>query len=227
MTSYSASSSSTCRGANTTDTVSPRPDLPLFDLPLHGDLDDEPAPAEDQPEPVTAGSGQAASQSRLFEDDPPNESRADVNRDGEVGEDDSDDEVPFDEDVGVLDRLIGGVVDVSIHAAVLFSVGSASWLIGVRPVTEAWPAFAVFLLLFSLLYTCVPLAFWGQTPGMMRVGHVARTGSGEPLTFGQTALRWFGSLLTLALLGLPLLLALGASSRSLADRVSGSYTEAS
>lgn len=190
-----------------------RPDLPLFDLPLHGEIEEhevEPRVPEDdefvEPE-----------QSRLFEDG---------SYDPELapgGEADS--EEPDEDDVGVLDRLVGGVVDLAIHVAVLLVVGGASWLMGVRPSPEDWPAFAVFLLLFSLLYTGVPLAFWGQTPGMMRVGHVARTGSGEPLTFGQTARRWLGALLTLALAGLPLLLALGASSRSLADRISGSYTE--
>ncbi|MBZ0149688.1 MAG: branched-chain amino acid ABC transporter permease [Pseudorhodoplanes sp.] len=70
----------------------------------------------------------------------------------------------------------------------------------------------------------ISLAFWGQTPGMAWVGLVARTVAGEPLSFGQTALRWAGSWLTWATLGLAGLSAL--SGRSLADRVSGSATYA-
>ena len=217
-----------------------RPDLPLFDLPLHGEIEKggtdpaavdapsvdvdgvESGPAE--PDLAEPGRPVEPEQSQLFDDtgfeEAPDEEGFDEALDGS-GPDDE----PLDEDAGVLDRLVGGVVDLLVHVIVLAGVTGASWLMGVRPSLDDWPAFAGFLLLFSLLYTGVPLAFWGQTPGMMRVGHVARTGAGEPLTFGQTALRWLGALLTLVLVGLPLLMALGASSRSLADRVSGSYTE--
>ena len=80
----------------------------------------------------------------------------------------------------------------------------------------------VFLLAFSFLYSVISLAFWGQTPGMAWVGLVTRTVAGEPLSFGQTALRWVGSWLTWATLGLAGLSAL--TGRSLADRVSGSAT---
>lgn len=81
---------------------------------------------------------------------------------------------------------------------------------------------AVFLLAFSFLYSVISLAFWGQTPGMAWAGLVARSVAGEPLSFGQTALRWLGSWLTWATLGLAGLLAL--TGRSLADRLSGSAT---
>jgi hypothetical protein len=51
-----------------------------------------------------------------------------------------------------------------------------------------------------------------------------REGSGakpkKPLAFDQTARRWIGGILTLLLLGLPLLLAFGG--RSLSDLLSGS-----
>ncbi len=79
-----------------------------------------------------------------------------------------------------------------------------------------------FLLAFSFLYSVVSLAFWGQTPGMAWSGLVARTDATEPLSFGQTALRWLGGWLTWALAGLPGLLAL--SGRSLVDRLSRSET---
>lgn len=201
-----------------------KPDLPLFDLPLHEASVDEDEDYSEAPpeEPVAARSAQ--SQSRLFDEEDSGEFEpADGDGPGEHSAEDSVEGLD-DGTIGVLDRLLGGFIDLSIHAAVLLLVGGATWIMGVPLNLADWPAFAVFLLLFSLLYTGVPLAFWGQTPGMMRVGHVARTGSGEPLTFGQTARRWIGALLTLALAGLPLLLALG-SKRSLADRMSGSYTE--
>lgn len=179
-------------------------DLPLFDLPLHA-------------EPADSAHGVSAQSTG----DPAGPEQGELTfPEVELPEEDD----GFDT-VGVLDRLLGGLIDLGLHVVVLLVVGAGSWLLGAALRTEDWPAYAVFLLLFSLLYTAIPLAFWGQTPGMMRVGHVARTGEGEPLTFGQTALRWIGALVTVALAGLPLLLALGAQSRSLADRMSGSYTD--
>ena len=85
-----------------------------------------------------------------------------------------------------------------------------------------WPALALFLLSFSFLYTVVPLAFWGHTLGMAWAGLTARNRDGEPLTFDQTARRWLGGLLTLAILGLPLLVT--GDRRSLTDLLSGSAT---
>ena len=98
----------------------------------------------------------------------------------------------------------------------------AATLLGAELNVGSIPALLVFLLSFSFLYCVVSLAFWGQTPGMAWCGLVARTEETEPLSFGQTALRWLGHWLTWALLGLPGLLAF--SGRSLADRLSGSST---
>ncbi len=67
---------------------------------------------------------------------------------------------------------------------------------GVRPSLADWPAFALFLLSFSFLYTVVPLAFWGHTLGMAWGGLTSRNRDGEPLTFDQTARRWLGGILT-------------------------------
>ena len=61
-----------------------------------------------------------------------------------------------------------------------------------------------------------------RRPGMAWCGLIARSEETEPLSFGQTAMRWLGHWLTWLLLGLPGLLAL--SGRSLADRLSGSST---
>lgn len=109
---------------------------------------------------------------------------------------------------------------------ILVSVGAVAavgaTVLGAELSAASLPALWVFLLSFSFLYCVVSLAFWGQTPGMAWCGLIARSEETEPLSFGQTALRWLGHWLTWLLLGLPGLLAL--SGRSLADRMSGSCT---
>jgi uncharacterized RDD family membrane protein YckC len=123
---------------------------------------------------------------------------------------------------GIGTRLAAGAADLLVHAAVGVGVLLGCRYLGVRPVLSDWPALALFLLSFSFLYTVVPLAFWGHTPGMAWAGLDARSRDGEPLAFDQTARRWLGAVVTSALMGLPLLLALGG--RSLSDLLSGSET---
>jgi uncharacterized RDD family membrane protein YckC len=123
---------------------------------------------------------------------------------------------------GIGSRLSAAGADLLVHAAMAKGVLVGCRLMGVRPVLSDWPAVALFLMSFSFLYTVVPLAFWGHTPGMAWVGLDARSRDGEPLAFDQTARRWIGGILTLLLLGLPLLLAFGG--RSLSDLLSGSET---
>ncbi|MFL6199769.1 MAG: RDD family protein [Thermoanaerobaculia bacterium] len=123
---------------------------------------------------------------------------------------------------GLGSRISAAGADLVVHAAVAVGVLVGCRLMGVHPVLSDWPAVALFLMSFSFLYTVVPLAFWGHTPGMAWVGLDARSRDGEPLAFDQTARRWIGGLLTLLLLGLPLLLAF--SGRSLSDLLSGSET---
>jgi uncharacterized RDD family membrane protein YckC len=119
-------------------------------------------------------------------------------------------------------RAAGGAADLVVHLAVLILAVCGCRYLGVLPVLRDWPAFLVFLLAFSFLYTVVPLAFWGHTLGMTWAGLTAESTDGEPLSFEQTARRWLGALITLAVVGLPLLVALGG--RSLADRLSDSRT---
>ncbi|HEY2293004.1 MAG TPA: RDD family protein [Thermoanaerobaculia bacterium] len=129
---------------------------------------------------------------------------------------------PRSEFAGRLRRLAAGVADLVVHAAVgVLALLGCRWL-EVRPEIQEWPAFAAFLLSFSFLYTVLPLAFWGHTPGMAWAAITSRNRDGEPLTFDQTVRRWLGALLTFALLGLPVLLAFGG--RTLTDWVSGSAT---
>jgi uncharacterized RDD family membrane protein YckC len=124
--------------------------------------------------------------------------------------------------VGIGRRLAAGAADLLVHVAVAVLALAGCRYLGVTPALRDWPAIAVFLLSFSFLYTVVPLAFWGHTLGMTWAGLTAESAEGEPLSFDQTARRWLGALLTLATLGLALLLAL--TGRSLSDRLSGSRT---
>jgi len=120
-------------------------------------------------------------------------------------------------------RWQAGLVDLGVHLALLAVAGLGAWLLGAQPRWADVGGLVLFVLVFSFLYSVYPLAFWGQTPGMLLAGVVARGGEHGALTFGQTALRWLGSLLTLATLGLASLLALFGG-RSLTDRLSGTWT---
>ena len=218
--------------------------LPLFDLPLNADADSSPEPAWDAaltdataapaaetpgaeapgagdpppaaareagPEPAAAESPEPAADSAA---EAPTErgTRARRATDGAAGE------------AGLRDRLLAGLADLAVQLVMLGLAVTATHALAVTVTIDDWMPFGVLMLVFSFLYWVVPLAFWGQTPGMAWVGHTARTLSDEPLTFAQTFLRWVGALLTLALAGLPLLLAL--TGRSLTDRISDSKTVA-
>ena len=117
-------------------------------------------------------------------------------------------------------RFAAGGADLLVHAAILVLALLGVRGMGVRPALDVWPAFALFLLSFSFLYTVLPLAFWGHTLGMAWRGITSRNRDGEPLTFDQTVRRWLGGILTVATLGLPLLVT--GDRRSLTDVISGS-----
>lgn len=120
-------------------------------------------------------------------------------------------------------RLLAGLADLAIHTALAIALLFGARLLGAPAGLGDWPPILLFLAVFSFLYSVLPLAFWGQTPGMAWAGVVSRDAEGEGLTLGQTVRRWLGGLATVALLGLPLLLAL-RDGRTLADRVSDSRT---
>ncbi len=120
-------------------------------------------------------------------------------------------------------RLLAGLADLAIHAALAIALLFGARLLGAPAGLEDWAPILLFLAVFSFLYSVLPLAFWGQTPGMAWAGVVSRDTEGEGLTLGQTVRRWLGGLATVALFGLPLLLAL-RDGRTLADRVSDSRT---
>lgn len=120
-------------------------------------------------------------------------------------------------------RLVAGLADFAVHLLLVLGLLFGLRALGVELQVGDIPALVAFVLVFSFLYYAIPLAFWGRTPGMRWAHLVARAEDGGGLTFGETARRWAGTLLTFALLGLPLLFSFGGR-RSLADRVSQSRT---
>ncbi len=204
----------------------------LFDLPMRSEPGKsgpsvdagDPAPAPKASPRSTAGQGPSI----LFDDDAevaedaPQldliELASKTSVEGAAGES------PAAEAAILGDRLLGGLADLAAQLLMLGLAIAITHSLGVVVTVADWMPFAVLASVFSFLYWVVPLAFWGQTPGMAWVGHAARSPGGEPLTFGQTIRRWLGSILTLGLAGLPLLLTL--TGRSLTDRISGSKTTA-
>ena len=208
-------------------------ELPLFDLPLNPadaetetggtEATDEPSQPEAEPSAGRSGSGsREAAQLDLLghgrspADTPPQAREPRAARDPRR---------ETAEKVRVGDRLLAGMADLAAQLLMVGLAVAASLAQGIAFTTpEAWIPLGVLGLTLSFLYWVVPLAFWGRTPGMAWVGHTARAQNDQPLTFGQTFLRWVGAIGTLALAGLPLLLAL--TGRSLSDRLSDSTTVA-
>lgn len=196
-------------------------ELPLFDLPLHAN--------DEEPEAVDVGDAIVEDAGDLPIGSPRERSAA-ASYAGEI--DRTLREIPQEPEAAVpaagpaplKDRFLSGALDLGIQVLVLGAAVAAVRAIGAPVRLADGLPFAIFGLIFSFLYWFIPLAFWGQTPGMAWVGNSAVRLNDEPLTFGQTLLRWIGALLTLALAGLPLLLAFGGG-RSLSDRLSDSKTE--
>ena len=84
-------------------------------------------------------------------------------------------------------RLAAGLADLVVHAAIAVLALLGCRGLGVRPDLREVPAFAAFLLSFSFLYTVLPLAFWGHTPGMAWAGITSR--GIPPITPPRTASR--------------------------------------
>ena len=193
------------------------PDEPLlFDLPLAGPgLREEEEPLLDQPP------RQTTRPARAQQPPPPSPRKA---RPVPVPDPEPDpldaEPVQTSEFADRGPRFAAGGADLLVHAAILVLALLGVRGMGVRPALAAWPAFTLFLLSFSFLYTVLPLAFWGHTLGMAWKGITSRNRDGEPLTFDQTVRRWLGGLVTVATLGLPLLVT--GDRRSLTDVLSGS-----
>ena len=189
----------------------------LFDLPLTGP---EEAAAESPERPAPR---RQTAPPRETPEPPPARRRGPVPVPAPEPDDEPVAEVEVEDGrAGRARRFAAGAADGLVHAAIgVATLAGLRWM-GVKPDLAAAPALAVFLLAFSFLYTVLPLAFWGQTPGMAWAGIASRNRDGDPLAFDQTARRWLGGLLTLVLLGLPLLIT--GPRRSLTDLISGSAT---
>ena len=118
-------------------------------------------------------------------------------------------------------RYLAGVFDAGISAVAFATLVVGTAEIGGLVRTADWPAYLFVVLEFSFLYVVFSVTFWGRTPGMARARLIVRGRNGQAATLGQAARRWLGGVLTVALLGLPTLLALGGRG-SLADLLSGS-----
>jgi hypothetical protein len=128
--------------------------------------------------------------------------------------------LPAGDPAAVRSRLQAAALDLGCHVAVAIVAAGGAALLGVRPEPGVLPGMVLLVLVFSLVYLVVPLAFWGKTAGMAAAGIVCRANDDQPLTFGEAARRWLGSLLTVVACGVPALLVF-AGGRSLADRLSG------
>lgn len=193
------------------------PDEPLlFDLPLAGPgLGDEEEPLLDQPRRrLTPPTSPAPAPRKARPVRVPDPEPEPLDSDSET------ESVPTGEFAGRGHRFSAGGADLLVHAAIAVLALLGVRGMGVRTDLSAWPAFAVFLLSFSFLYTVLPLAFWGHTLGMAWAGITSRNRDGEPLTFDQTVRRWLGGIVTVATVGLPLLVT--GDRRSLTDVLSGS-----
>jgi uncharacterized RDD family membrane protein YckC len=183
----------------------------LFDLPLATPAAEDSPPVEERKRPAREARPEPRSSRPVPVPDPE-----------PLEEDEPVQARPASELAGRGRRFTAGAADLLVHAAVgVLALAGTLWL-GVHPRIQQWPAFAVFLLSFSFLYTVLPFAFWGHTLGMAWARITSRNRDGEPLTFDQTARRWLGGIVTTATLGLPLLVT--GDRRSLTDVISGSAT---
>ena len=203
----------------------PKDDPGLFDdLPLHPDPQvDKPPPSVEAPRqtpPRAKTPVEPAESLPLFADPPTSETSLPS---VPVEDFDATTKPAWRPVVPVPAQLAAGLVDLGIVLAVGLVVWFGLYLLGVNVDLVSLGVLALFLLPFSFLYEVFPLAFWGRTPGMARVGIVARSRDGKSLSFSQAAMRWIASVLTVCLVGLPWILTL-TTGHSLADRLSGSQT---
>lgn len=122
-------------------------------------------------------------------------------------------------------RLLAGTIDSAASGVALGLLLAGASMLGAPARAADWPAYLLAILVFSFFYVVFSLSFWGRTPGMLAAGLAVRSRHDPAVTTGQAALRWVGGVATVALLGLPALLAL-LDQRSPADYLSGTRLEA-
>jgi uncharacterized RDD family membrane protein YckC len=127
--------------------------------------------------------------------------------------------VPETPAAGAARRVRAALADLLAIASVGLGAVAGLRLLGVALPSSAWLGVGAMLLVFSYLYSLLPLAFWGQTPGMAWAGVRVGAADGSLPSFAQAHRIILAGLLTCLLLGLPALLLW--SGRSLGDRWSG------
>lgn len=132
---------------------------------------------------------------------------------------------PIDPDrISPLARLTAGLLDLAAVLAVALAAFIGARFLGVEPDLRLLPGVVLFVVAFSFVYHVFPLLFWGSTPGMASADLTTRDPSGRTLTAWQSTLRWAGSLGTVLLAGVPMIVS-WFTGWSLADLVSGSETK--
>lgn len=108
-------------------------------------------------------------------------------------------------------------------AAALLAATAAGGAQAAAPTPRGLAWAGAFAFYFSFFAITVPLLFFGKTIGLALSGLVVRAGeTGRRLSIGESVLRWTGTLLTAAALGLPLLFTMRDPERPTpADRLSG------
>lgn len=189
-------------------------ELPLFDPPPQEPVD---APIIIEPLDLTA----AATQAELLPNAPP-ERPPTAQSEPPSPEPSPPARQAEPQPAGIGGRFTAGLIDLLLHAVIGALLVGGSALLGVEIAARHAAPLAVVLLLFSFLYHVVPLAFWGNTPGMAVVDLRTRTLDDLPLSLPQATGHWLALLLTVLSCGTGVLLALGG--KSLADRLSSSQT---
>jgi len=201
----------------------------LEDLPLFGDLEEpkeykEPAELEETAEPQKT---EESWEPEIEVEEPPEPQQLEEEFSGQLDFTEAEpvsltDPVPSVRPASLTDRLGAALLDLAVMAGAAIALAGGAAVLGATPQLSDWPLLAFPWLLFSFLYHVIPMAFWGQTPGMASMSLTARTLDDRPLSLGQAVRRWLATLGTTLLLGIPSLLAF--TGRSATDRLSQSAT---
>ncbi len=130
--------------------------------------------------------------------------------------------LPQRKPAGLVARLVAGSIDLVVHVATAGLLIAGADQLGVEVQQRHLLPLAIVMAAFAFVYHLVPLTFWGRTPGMAVTGLRARAEGDLPVSIPQAIRRFVGVTVTVATAGLGTLLAL--SGRSLADRISGTWT---
>jgi uncharacterized RDD family membrane protein YckC len=137
--------------------------------------------------------------------------------------------LPLDAGAPLLKRILAFLTDISLLLALALALtpllpqrGTAA-----DSLSAGWPAYAslaAFLLLLSWYYVVGSWIIWGRTVGGTIFDTRIVALDGAPLSVAAATRRWLWTGISLALLGLPFLIGLFGTRRTLAERMSGTRT---